>query len=150
MRLSNVNATYFFDNTSIDYNGLGGTGSPDSSNLTVLAVFQASFTDCHIETSTSPIKFGLRSAANYKVTFNGSAIVFVASLGATPCIDIDNGAFVTMIGNNAVFNNSTKTPIKVRAGGGLMNIDNILSFGGSPIVTDRGSRYNSFQTVVVS
>ncbi|HKQ09549.1 MAG TPA: hypothetical protein VJS85_00045 [Rhizomicrobium sp.] len=147
-RLHNVNASYFFTNTSIDYNGLGGFGNPDESQFTLLAVFQATFQGCHIETSTSPIKLG-GGSGSYKVLFSGAAFVFVDNAGSVPNIDIGDGAFVTMIGCNAVFNNATGTPIKVRAGGGLVDVDNFLQYSGTVISADSGSRRGSLNSTVV-
>lgn len=147
--LSNVNSSYHFTDCSIDYNGLGVV-SADNSNFTFAASLQVSIKGGHIENTTMGLIIGGGAGSSgFTTTLVGVAIIFVASSGAVPNIDLKGGFNLTMIGCSAIFNNSSTTPIKVAAAATFNDVGNFVAYSGSYIVAATGAHLGNLVTTTV-
>lgn len=143
-KMANSNATYSFIGCSIDYNGMGKGGESQFDT----DVGQFRYTDCHIEGGAQgPVLRGNRT--NSKSTFSGCYLLQTQPSGSRPFLDLQDGAYVTLVGCQVAPHPSTSVPIRVRRGASLVDIDCYYNYDGSPIVSEKGARRTSITAVTI-
>lgn len=146
--LTNPNASYRFNNCSIDYNGETG------GQQIVLGDTNAVFMGCHIEANAQQavaLQQYLPRAIHAKINFHGCTFIQQSSSGSTPFIDICDSGYVNMIGGViTIASPSTSPVIKVHAGGSLLTVGLQRDYGGSSFISaDSSSFYKDLSPTLV-